>query len=344
MINNLQLYNADNLELMATLPDESIDVICIDPPYLYLKNQKLERPFDEQRFFTECKRLLTKKGFIVMFGRGISFYRWNTILDGLGFVFKEEVIWDKRMGTSPLSTMNRIHETISILTRGGIINKVKVPYTEMKGHDIDSIVTDIKKLKTTFKNTKSLNAVLEFLENNKIPKDTPVRSDRYNCDTFTKYNTIATQDKQTGNRCVNVMQSIQFGFNEKSIIRTDKGAEFKKGVSITKGGNQLDRCVNVIQGIGFGLNEKTIIKQARDHYNTIHPTQKPVRLLERLLALVIPKDKPRNEIVVADFFAGSMSCMEAVYNMGMKGIATEIDQEYFKAGKQRIENLSKKTV
>lgn len=379
-MNNLQLYNADNLEVMATLPDESIDVICIDPPYLYLKNQKLERSFDEPKFFTECKRLLTKKGFIVMFGRGTSFYRWNTILDGLGFVFKEEVIWDKSYVSSPLMPMSRIHETISILTKKeGNINKVKVPYLEMKGHDIDSIVTDIKRLKTTFKNTKSLNAVLEFLENNKIPTETPIRTDRYNCDTFTKYNTIATQDKQTGERNVNVMQSILFGLNEKSIIRTDKGAEFKRGVSITKGGNQLDRCVNVmqsiqyglneksiirndveewkegsvthngitkadrsvsvIQGIEYGLNEKTIIKQVRDHYNTIHPTQKPVRLLERLLALVIPKDKPRNEIVVADFFAGSMSCMEAVHNMGMRGIATEIDEEYFEKGKQRIDKL-----
>ena len=378
MMNNLQLYNADNLEVMATLPDESIDVICIDPPYLYLKNQKLERPFDEQRFFTECKRLLTKKGFIVMFGRGTSFYRWNTILDGLGFVFKEEVIWNKSYVSSPLMPISRIHETVSILTKKeGGINKVKVPYLEMKGHDIDSIVTDIKRMKSALKNTKSLNAVLEFLENNKVPTDKDnvistsissviktqdrcasvmagiqnglneksiIRTDRHNCETFTKYNTIATQDKQTGDRCVNVMQSIQFGLNEKSIIRTDEGKEHTSRIITSGSTNDRDRCVNVMQSIQFGFNEKTIIKQVRDHYNTIHPTQKPVRLLERLLALVIPKDKPRNEIVVADFFAGSMSCMEAVYNMGMKGIATEIDQEYFQAGKQRIENLSKKAV
>ena len=371
-MNNLQLYNADNLEVMATLTDESIDVICIDPPYLYLKNQKLERSFDEQKFFAECKRLLTKKGFIVLFGRGTSFYRWNTILDGLGFVFKEEVIWDKSYVSSPLMPMSRIHETVSILTKKeGIINKVKIPYLEMKGHDIDSIVTDIKRLKTTFKNTKSLNAVLEFLENNKVPTDKDnvistsissviktqdrcasvmagiqnglneksiIRTDREKELTNNK-EVVASKETKEGDSCVNVMQSISFGLNEKSIIRTDKGAEFKKGVSITKGGNQLDRCVNVIQGIGFGLNEKTIIKQVRDHYNTIHPTQKPVRLLERLLALVIPKDKPRNEVVVADFFAGSMSCMEAVHNMGMKGIATEIDQEYFEKGKQRIDKL-----
>ena len=341
-IHNLQLYNADNLEIMATLPDESIDVVCIDPPYLYLKNQKLERPFDEQKFFAECKRLLTKKGFIVMFGRGTSFYRWNTMLDGLGFVFKEEVIWDKSYVSSPLMPMSRIHETVSILTKKeGIINKVKIPYLEMKGNDIDSIVTDIKRMKSALKNTKSLNAVLEFLENNKIPTDTPIRTERYDCDTFTKYNTIATQDKQKGDRCVDVMQSIQFGLNEKSIIRTDRDKERTANFDVvaSKETKDSDRCVNVMQSIQYGFNEKTIIKHSRDHYKTIHPTQKPVRLLERLLALVIPKDKPREEVVVADFFAGSMSCMEAVHNMGMKGIATEIDQEYFEKGKQRIEGL-----
>lgn len=339
-MNNIQLYNADNLEVMATLADESIDVICIDPPYLYLKNQKLERPFDEQKFFAECKRLLTKKGFIVMFGRGTSFYRWNTILDGLGFVFKEEVIWDKSYVSSPLMPMSRVHETISILTKKeGGINKVKIPYLEMKRHDIDSIVTDIKRLKTTFKNTKSLNAVIEFLENNKVPTDTPVRTDREKELTNNK-EIVASNKTKEGDRCVNVMQSIQYGLNEKSIIRNYKDKTFERKHKTTADKTKAqDRCTAVVQAMEYGLNEKTIIKQKRDHYNTIHPTQKPVRLLERLLALVIPKDKPLNEIVVADFFAGSMSCMEAVHNMGMRGIATEIDEEYFEKGKQHIESL-----
>ena len=319
-MNNIQLYNADNLEVMATLADESIDVICIDPPYLYLKNQKLERPFDEPKFFAECKRLLTKKGFIVMFGRGTSFYRWNTILDGLGFVFKEEVIWDKSYVSSPLMPMSRIHETISILTKKeGGINKVKVPYLEMKGHDIDSIITDIKRMKSALKKTKSLNAVIEFLENNKVP------TDKDNVISTSISSVIKTQD-----RCASVMAGIQNGLNEKSIIKTklyDFNSKERKhnnenNIVANKGLQNGDRCVYVMSNINNGLNEKTIIKQVRDHYNTIHPTQKPVRLLERLLALVIPKDKPRNEIVVADFFAGSMSCMEAVYNMGMKVIAT----------------------
>jgi site-specific DNA-methyltransferase (adenine-specific) len=330
---NICLYNADNKDVMANLEDESVDVILTDPPYLYLKNQKLEREFDERHFFSECKRVLTKNGFIVLFGRGTSFYRWNTILDDLGFTFKEEIIWNKSHCTSPLMNLSRVHETISIFTKWkGTINKVKVPYLEMKSHDLDSIINDIKRLKTTFKNTKSLDAVLEFLENN------------YSESNLKKvHKHIVNQSPQVKNidRSVSVMQSINQGLNEKSIIRTDRydsGTFTKFGVNSDER-QKGDRCVDVIQGVCFGMNEKSIMKQVGNHYRAIHPTEKPVRLLERLLALVIPKDKPREEITVLDPFGGSFSTMEAVYNMGMKGISCEVDEEYYSLGKQRIENL-----
>ena len=290
---NLQLYNADNLEVMATLPDESIDVICIDPPYLYLKNQKLERPFDEPKFFAECKRLLTKKGFIVLFGRGTSFYRWNTILDGLGLVFKEEIIWNKKRSTTPTLAVGRRHETISIYSEKGSLNRCKMPYIEKKKYNIDSLVSDIKVIKSAIKNSDKLDKILRYLE------------------------------------------------GDTSLLHLKKFRKHKWETGI-KGNTLLenDRMLVLMKSIVEGANEESIMIEGLDAYrSSIHPTQKPVRLLERLLSLVIPKDKPRNEVVVADFFAGSMSCMEAVHNMGMRGIATEIDQEYFQAGKQRIDKL-----
>ena len=295
-MNNIQLYKANNLEVMATLPDESIDVICIDPPYLYLKNQKLERPFDEPKFFTECKRLLTKKGFIVMFGRGTSFYRWNTILDGLGFVFKEEIIWNKKRSTTPTLALGRRHETISIYSEKGSLNRCKMPYIEKKKYNIDSLVSDIKIIKSAIKNSDKLDKILRYLE------------------------------------------------GDTSLLHLKKFRKHKWETGI-KGNTLLenDRMLVLMKSIVEGANEESIMIEGLDAYrSSIHPTQKPVRLLERLLALVIPKDKPRNEVVVADFFAGSMSCMEAVHNMGMKGIATEIDQEYFEKGKQRIMQLQPK--
>lgn len=328
---DIQLFNLDNSELITKMEDESIDVILTDPPYLYLKNQKLDRPFDEQLFFSECKRVLAKDGFIVMFGRGTSFYRWNTILDVLGFNFKEEIIWDKSYSTSPLMALSRIHETVSIFTKGkGTINRVKVPYMEMKSHNLESVIGDVKRMRSILKNTKSLDAVLAFLENNIVPTD--------------KENTLSTSVSsiiKIQDRCASTMEGIKNGLNEKSIIRTDRSdcetfTKFGVNADKRKTGN---RCTNSMQSIVFGLNEKSIIKQVRDHYSAIHPTQKPVRLLERLLALVIPQNKERKDIVVADFFGGSFSTMEAVHNMGMQGISCEIDKEYYELGKERIEKL-----
>lgn len=288
----IALFNEDNLQVMKRLSYESIDVICIDPPYLYLKNQKLERPFDELKFFSECKRLLTKNGFIVMFGRGESFYRWNSILSNLQFKFKEEIVWDKRYTSSPVMNLSRVHENVSIFAKdSGVINLCKVPYIECKT-DYNSIHQDLKRIKSGLNNPKSLIELLDYVEKGTV--------------------TFTDGKKQ------NYTTTLQ------SNLKTQ------------------DRAVKTIQTITEGLREKTIISIGRDHYSTIHPTQKPVRLIERLLALVIPKDKPREETVIADFFGGSMSCMEAVYNMEMRGIATEIDKQYFDDGKKRIDNLQPK--
>lgn len=331
---NIHLFNEDNLEVMKRLPDESIDVICIDPPYLYLKKQKLERPFDEQKFFSECRRLLTKNGFIVIFGRGESFYRWNTILSDLNFKFKEEIIWNKSHCTSPLMNLSRVHETISIFSKGKAgINKVKVPYLEMKGNDINSIIGDVKRMRSILKNTKSLDAVLNFLENNKHT---------YDIENNSKAGLRGFSREM--DRCAILTNSVVNGLNEKSIIRTDRydaDTFTKYGVNSDKR-KKGDRCVDVMQGMDFGLNEKSIINEVRNHYKAVHPTEKPVRLLERLLKLVIPMKNKK--IVIADFFSGSASCGEAVYNLqaefpqiDFEFIGTEIDEEYFNLGKQRIE-------
>ncbi|KAA6307524.1 hypothetical protein EZS27_040805, partial [termite gut metagenome] len=251
-----------------------------------------------------------KEGFIVLFGRGTSFYRWNTILAELEFCFKEEFIWDKGYCTSPLMSISRVHETISIHTKkNGTINKVKVPYLEMKRNDIDGIITDVKRLKTTFKNTKSLNAVLGFLENNKVP----VCEDNVLSTSISSI--IKTQD-----RCASVMSGIKDGMNEKTIIRTDCQEHLSDSITTRAELTKVDRSVSVMQCVSHGMNEKSIIRQRRDHYNTIHPTQKPVRLLERLLALTTKEGD-----TVLDPFAGSCSTAVACINTNRNYICYEID-------------------
>ena len=81
----IDLYNGDCLEVMPTLPDASVDMLLTDPPYKYLKNQKLETDFDEDKFCFEASRVLKPDATVIVFGRGVSFWRLCTKISDTGF-------------------------------------------------------------------------------------------------------------------------------------------------------------------------------------------------------------------------------------------------------------------
>lgn len=281
-MSKIELIQGDCLEKMKDISNRSIDCILTDPPYLYLKNQKFDKPFDENIYFSEVKRVLKDDGFIVLFGRGASFYRWNTTLSNLSFNFKEEIIWEKERNTSPFQRLLRVHETISIYSKGnGIINKCRVPYLQQKKYNIESIVNDIKRLKVILNNFNELNEVENFLSKNII---------ELNREKTSKYETTAPSCKS------------------------------------------YSRCVAVANIIKNGVIEKDIIKVEREYYKMLHPTQKPVRLLERLLNLTTKE----NDIVL-DSFMGSGSTGVACVNTNRNFIGIELDENYFNIAKERIE-------
>lgn len=71
---------------------------------------------------------------------------------------------------------------------------------------------------------------------------------------------------------------------------------------------------------------------------SLHPTQKPVALLEYLI-----KTYTQEGEMVLDFTAGSMSTAIACINTNRKGIMIEKDSHYFKVGSERVERaLSEK--
>ena len=70
--------------------------------------------------------------------------------------------------------------------------------------------------------------------------------------------------------------------------------------------------------------------------NKLHPTQKPVDLLELFI-----KQSTNEEDVVLDCFMGSGSTGVACMNANRKFIGIELDENYFNIAKQRIEEASK---
>lgn len=278
-----KLYNCDCIELMETLPSESMDAILTDPPFLYLENQKLERPFDEDRFFKNAFRILKDDSFIAFFGRGLSFHRWNCIADSCGFRFREEIIWDKIRTTSPVLPISRKHETISIMSKGNArIRRCYIPYFEIV-KDFDRLITDVKRLSVILNNPVELQNVKDYLETGKKT---------YYSSKITKYKT-SVQDTKSSSRYQNVMAGLREGKLESSIISVSKNT-----------------------------------------FKAIHPTEKPLRLLERLINLISDEGQ-----LIFDPFSGSGSTLVAAKQTGRMYLGCEIDKEYYEGAQNRLEQL-----
>lgn len=165
-MDKVNLILGDCLKLMKDIPDKSIDAIVTDPPYLYL-NHKLDKPFDEDAVFEEWNRILKDDGFIVIFGRGESFYRWNTKLIGLGFEFKEEIIWVKNRVSNVFGPVGRNHETVSLLTKKGGVRPVKIPYVEHRAKELNGAelaLENLKRIVSELKNPIKGKAIIDYLE------------------------------------------------------------------------------------------------------------------------------------------------------------------------------------
>ena len=65
----------------------------------------------------------------------------------------------------------------------------------------------------------------------------------------------------------------------------------------------------------------------------LHPTQKPVKLLEQLISIFTDEGD-----VVIDPCAGSGSTLIAAYNLGRRGYGFEIKKEFFNAANEWIES------
>lgn len=71
------------------------------------------------------------------------------------------------------------------------------------------------------------------------------------------------------------------------------------------------------------------------NYKRIHPTQKPVALLEYLI-----KTYTKEKDLVLDFTMGGGSTGVACLNTNRRFVGIELDEKYFNIAKNRIENIS----
>ncbi len=110
------------------------------------------------------------------------------------------------------------------------------------------------------------------------------------------------------------------------------GKPYKQLSGIPKGNYDVPHCKRV-ETINDGKRYPTDFLEFGKVKKTIHPTQKPVDLLEYLV-----KTYTNEGDVVLDNCMGSGSTGVACVNTGRKFIGIELDKGYFEIAKERINN------
>jgi len=131
-----QILEGDCIELLASLPAESVDLIFADPPYNLQLQNELRRPdnslvdavnahwdrftsFSEYDAFTRawlsaCRRVLKPEGTLWVIGSYHNIYRVGAILQDLDFWILNDVVWIK---SNPMPNFRGVrftnaHETL----------------------------------------------------------------------------------------------------------------------------------------------------------------------------------------------------------------------------------------
>jgi len=98
---NIQLFNGDNREILKQIPDNSIDLICIDPPYITTKESWDKNEIVNLFLSSQLKRIIKITGNLYIWcgigEKSQSLIRWFPIFSK-DFYFKDLITWKKQRG------------------------------------------------------------------------------------------------------------------------------------------------------------------------------------------------------------------------------------------------------
>ena len=90
----MKILNGNNLDLLKTLDENSIDSIVTDPPYgLSFMNKKWDHSVPSVEFWQECFRVLKPGGHVLSFGGTRTYHRMAVNIEDAGFEIRDQIMW-----------------------------------------------------------------------------------------------------------------------------------------------------------------------------------------------------------------------------------------------------------
>lgn len=330
----IKLYNGDCLEIMQNIPDKSIDLVLCDLPYGFT-NCKWDSVIPFEPLWEQYKRVLKNKGVAVLFGnQPFTSKLINSNISDFSHIW----YWNKNNVTGGLNAKKqplRNIEEISVFVcnspnknnQGLHGNLRKYFFDELeksglKRKDVDNIL-----------NCQMSSHYFTWGQQFAIPS----KENYEKLQAATGYFQRPYEDIKTEYEGGNVTQP--YTYNPQGVRELEK-PKYKR------------EHEGIVYQVNSGRKPKTY-KQTKTGYPTtllkvdnvctsckdrLHPTQKPVELLEYLI-----KTYSNEGETVLDNCMGSGSTGVAALNTNRKFIGIELDENYFDIAKNRIEGNVNKT-
>ena len=306
----IDLRYGDTIEQMKLIPDKSIDFICCDLPYgTTACVWDIIIPFD--KLWEQYRRIIKDKGVIVLFGsEPFSSLLRTSNLDW----YKYDWIWEKNnAGNFQLVNYQplKIHETISIFyNETPNMEFANIMVENMKRLNLKQI--DISKLELS-RTGRMTGWVTNKLNGSQLPTE---KQWAKICNLFgieNKYNEILSTVKKI---------TYNLELDDTELILSNKG----KAGTLGHLSSESKRKTYIQDKTGY---PKSILRYNRE--NGLHPTQKPVELMEYLIKTYTNE----NEIVLDNTMGVGTTCLGAK-ELNRRFIGIEKEVKYYELAVGRV--------
>ena len=295
-----KIYNEDIIDYLKRLPDRSVDLFILDPPYYKVVGDKWDNQwFTLEDYIDWCKSWLHEvertakwSNSLWIFGFSHQLIHIFPILQKRGFTFRQQIVVNKGMQAVAGRTSNKL-KMFPTATES-----IFFFYKDARDHIRDILQLEKEKL------------------------------------------------SWNGSEVNGHLGKATTGGGTFACIASKKKPKEHRGYATRKDWNKLSEVMNLPEydEVVYSFN---IIKGLTDVWNDInfydrsvkkiHPTQKPLKLIDRLvLASSNEKD------LVVDPFMGSGTTAISCINNNRKYSGCEIDKDYYKKLLDRIDKNNKK--
>ena len=296
------LHQGDCLEVMKAIPDGSVDLILCDLPYGTIKDLQLDGWSNQD---TSWDTIIDTTQLFKEYERVLR-------MNGVAILFSQEP-YTSHLRTFKCENFEFLYPLIwkkNHFANCLSCNKAPVSYFEdlsvfSKKYDKQNL----HPLREYFKN------VLDFLKMNKKQVIDILGAKVDHCLRF---------NSSQFSLCTNEV------YNELiDKLHIDKMKGFKPYEELEELNRTFNRTFNLQNNKKYMSN----VLEFKKDYSRLHPTQKPVALLEYLIKIYTNEDD-----LVLDNCMGSGSTGVACKHTNRDFIGIELDQKYFEIAKKRIEN------